>query len=253
MAIQNTDLILVGRAGGSFQTPASELQTFIQGGDAVTYRGTANFTATPVGQINPAVPATGDVYINTTAGTVDGNWTGAAGSATDVGDRIIWDGSAWELISSGAQDVGVVSIEAAGGATDPITVGGTASEVTLTVKDASVSQKGVNNLASTPDGAGVIATDGNLIKEHYDDLLGRIGVAAGGGVQSITGDNGITTSGTDSVTVSGIDATTADVGVVQLATNAEVEAGTNTTKAVTAAGVASAYVPLDLSKLTELG
>ena len=253
MAIQNTDLILVGRAGGSFSTPASELQTFIQGGDSVTYRGTADFTATPVGQIDPPVPVTGDLYINTTAGTVEANWTGAGGSATLVGDRIIWDGSAWELISSGAQDVGVVSIEAAGGATDPITVGGTDAEVTLTVKDATVAQTGVNNLASTPDAAGVIATDGMLIKEHYDDLLGRIGVAAGGGVQSITGDNGISTSGTDSVTVSGVDATTADVGVVQLATNAEVEAGTNTTKAVTAAGVASGYVPLDLSKLTALG
>ena len=252
MAIQNTDLILVGRAGASYSTPASELQTFIQGGDSVTYRGTANFTATPVGQIDPAVPAVGDLYINTNAGTVEGNWAGAAGSDSLVGDRIIWDGSAWELISSGAQDVGVVSVEAANGATDPITVAGTDAEVTLTVKDATVAQAGVNNLASTPDGGGAIATDGMLIKEHYDDLLGRIGVAAGGGVQSVSGDNGVTATGTENVTVSGVDATTTDVGVVQLATEAEAAGGTNTTKAVTAAGVASGYVPLDLSKLTSL-
>ena len=252
MAIQNTDLILVGRGGGSFSTPASELQTFIQGGDSVVYRGTADFTASPVGQIDPADPVTGDLYINTRAGVVDSNWAGAAGSNTDIGDRIIFDGSVWELISSGSQDVGVISVEAAGGANDPITVGGTDAEVTLTVKDATVLQTGVNNLASSPDGSGVITTDGNLIKEHYDDLLARIGAAAGGGVLSVTGTNGLTSTGTTNVTVSGVDATTADIGVVQLATEAEAAAGTNTTKAVTAAGVAFGYVPLDLSKLNSL-
>ena len=255
MTIQNTDLILVGRGGGSFRTPASELQDFIAGGDAITYRGSVDVTAAPAAQLNPNPPVSGDIYLNTGVGVCDAGWAGIAGDACASGDRVAFNGTEWSLISSGAADVGVVSVEAANGATDPITVSGTASEVLLTVKDATVTQKGVNNLASTPDGAGDITTDGNLVKEHYDDLLSRIGVAAGGGTQGVTGTDPIEVS-TDGVThiaeVSIKDSDTTQKGAVQLATAAETEAGTNTTKAVTSAGVASAYVPLNLTKLSEL-
>lgn len=255
MAIQNTDLILVGRGGGSFSTPASELQDFIAGGDAIIYRGSVDLTSAPGSQLNPNPPVNGDVYLNTGVGTCDAGWAGIASEACASGDRVVFDGTEWSLISSGAADVGVISVEAANGATDPITVSGTAAEVELTVKDATVSQKGVNNIASTPDGAGDITTDGNLIKEHYTDLLGRIGVAAGGGVQGVSGTDPIEVS-TDGVThiaeVSIKDGDTTQKGALQLATDAETEAGSNTTKAVTSAGVASSYVPLDLSKLTAL-
>ena len=256
MAIQNSDLILVGRGGSSFSTPASELQTFISSGDALTFRGSVNVTISVAGQTDPNPAVSGDVYLNDTAGTCFADWTGIAGEVAAVGDRVVFDGTEWSLISSGAQDVGVISVEAAGGVTDPITVGGTASEVTLTVKDATVAQKGVNNLASTPDGAGLIATDGNLIKEHYDDLLGRIGVAAGGGTQDVTGVDPIvaTQDGTTHVAeVSIKDSTTLQKGAVQLATAAEAVAGTDSTKALTPAAAAGAFVPLDLSKLTALG
>lgn len=257
MAIQSTDLILVGRGGASFHTTADSLHDFISAGDALNFRGSCNLTITVAGQIDPNPPVNGDVYINDTDGTGFADWTGISGLAVGVGDRVIWDqgDSKWSLISSGAQDVGVISVEAANGATDPITVGGTASEVTLTVKDATVAQKGVNNIASTPDGAGDIVTDGNLIKEHYDDLLGRIGVAAGGGTQGVTGTDPILVT-TDAIThiadVSIKDADTTEKGAVQLATAAETEAGTNTTKAVTPAGAATTYVPLNLSKLPTL-
>ena len=43
---------------------------------------------------------------------------------------------------------------------------------------------------------------------HFNELAGRITVGAAGGVQSVTGDNGMTTSGTTDVTVGGTDATT---------------------------------------------
>ncbi len=257
MAIQNTDLILVGRGGASFSTPASELSSFISAGDALTFRGSCNLTITVTGQIDPNPPVNGDVYINDTDGTGFADWTGISGEVVAIGDRAVWDegNSEWTLISSGAADVGVISVEAANGVTDPITVGGTASEVTLTVKDATVVQKGVNNLASTPDGSGDITTDGNLTKEHYDDLLGRIGVAAGGGVQGVSGTDPIEVS-TDGIThiadISIKDADAAQKGAVQLATATEAEAGTNTTKALTPAGAAASYVPLDLSKLDSL-
>lgn len=255
MAIQNTDLILVGRGGASFSTPASELQTFISSGDALTFRGSCNVTITIAGQLDPNPPVSGDVYINSTAGTCFADWNGISGETAGVGDRVVFDGTQWALISSGAADVGVISVEAANGVNDPITVSGTDSEVLLTVKDATVAQKGVNNLASTPAGDGTIVTDGNLIKEHYDDLLARIGVAAGGGTQGVTGIDPIETS-QDAVThiaeVSIKDGTTLQKGAVQLATAAEAEAGTDTTKALTPAAAAGAFVPLDLSKLNPL-
>lgn len=257
MAIQNTDLILVGRGGASFSTPASELNTFISAGDALTFRGSCNLTVTVAGQLDPNPPVNGDVYINDTAGTGFTDWAGISGEAVAIGDRAVWDenSSQWTLISSGAADVGVISVEAAGGVTDPITVSGTASEVLLTVKDATVTQKGVNNLASTPDAAGDITTDGNLTVEHYDDLLGRIGVAAGGGTQGVTGTDPIevTTDGTTHISeVSIKDADTTQKGAVQLATDTETEGGTSIVKAVTPAGAAATYVPLDLSKLNSL-
>ena len=255
MAIQTTDLILVGRAGGSFHTTADELITFVQSGAGLTYRGTVDVTIAPAG-LDPDPPVAGDLYLNSGDGAADAGWTGIAGEAATAGDRVVFDGTNWALVTSGG-DAGVETITAAGGATDPITVGGTASDVTLTVKDATVGQTGVNNLASTPDAAGVIVTDGNLIKEHYDDLLARIGVAAGGGIQGVTGIDPIEVS-VDGVThIAEIGVKDADslgqAGVVQLATEAETIAGTNTTKAVTPAGAAAAYVPLDLSKLTPLG
>ena len=54
--------------------------------------------------LNP--PVVGDLYINTTAGTVNAGFAGAAGAATDVGDRMLWDGTEWDLVTS-SQDVGV--------------------------------------------------------------------------------------------------------------------------------------------------
>ena len=257
MAIQSTDLILVGRGGGSFQTPAQELISFVQSGAGLTYRGSIDVTVSPVGQLNPDPPVNGDLYLNSGDGTADASWTGIAGETAAAGDRVVFDGTNWSLITSGSSDVGVETITAANGATDPITVGGTAADVTLTVKDATVGQKGVNNLASTPDNAGVIVTDGNLIKEHYDDLLARIGVAAGGGIQGVTGIDPIEVSVDGTTHIAEISIKDADsigqAGVVQLATEAETIAGTNTTKAVTPAGAAAAYVPLNLSTLTALG
>ena len=256
MAIQSTDLILVGRAGGSFQTPAQELISFVQSGAGLTYRGSVDVTADPSGQLNPDPPFVGDLYLNSGDGAVAAGWAGIVGETASAGDRVVFNGTDWALVTSGSSDVGVETITAAGGATDPITVGGTASDVTLTVKDASVTQAGVNNLASTPDGAGVIVTDGNLTKEHYDDLLGRIGVAAGGGIQGVTGTDPITVS-VDGVSntaeISIKDAGTGQKGAIQLATEAEVIAGTDSEKAVTSAGAAAAYVPLNLSKLNALG
>ena len=72
--------------------------------------------------------------------------------------------------------------------------------------------------------------------------------AAGGGIQSVTGDNGVTATGTTDVTVSGVDATTAVKGVVQLTDTVT----TDSTLAVTGTAVEGYAVPLNINSLSAL-
>ena len=245
MAFLDSDLLLVGRGGGSFRATAQALKTYVESGDGLTFRGSVDLTAAPV--IAPNPPAVGDLYINTTAGTVDAGWTGAANSATDVGDRVLWDGSEWDLVTS-SQDVGVTDVNV----TAPITDTGTAAEPNIGISAATEDAPGSAQLAKdTYQGDGTLNTTNDedvLIKAHFDELAGRITTASSGGVQSVVGDNGLTASGTTTVTVSGIDAAVGTVGVVALSnTVADVATTAATPKAVN-----DYAVPLNLSNLTEL-
>ncbi len=245
MALVNSDLILIGRGGGSFRTTAESLKTFIESGDGLVYRGTANLTVSPV--LNPNPPVVGDLYISTTAGTVNAGWTGIAGQACDVGDRALWNGTAWALITS-ASDVGVTDVSVVA----PITDSGTNASPVIGISDATNAAKGAVQLAKGAyEGDGTINTDNPsdvLIGEHFDELAGRITAASGGGVQSVIGDNGLTASGTSTVTVSGIDAAVGTKGVTALSnTVADVATTAATPKAIN-----DYSVPLDLSTLTEL-
>jgi len=249
MALQDTDLLLVGRAGGSFRCTAQDLQSYVESGAAMTYRGTADFTASPVGQIDPATPETGDLYINTDAGNVNANWAGAAGTATIVGDRILFNGTEWELITSGSTpDVGVTDVSV----TAPITDTGTAAEPNIGISAATNAAPGSVQLADDAGSAGDLTTSNAsdvLIKQHFDELNRRIGVAAGGGITGITGTAPITASLAGAEATIGITvATTAAQGSVQLQDNIT----NNATNAATPNAVNSYAVPLDLSTLTEL-
>ncbi len=245
MALLNSDLILVGRGGGSFRTTAESLKTYIESGDGLVYRGSADLTVAPV--INPNPPVVGDLYINTTAGTVDAGWSGAAGQTADVGDRILWNGSAWALITS-SSDVGVTDVSVVA----PITESGTAAQPVIGISNATDSAKGAVQLAkSAYAGDGTLTTDNPedvLIVAQFDELASRITAASGGGVQTVGGDNGLTASGTSSVTVSGIDAAVGTKGVVVLSNTVANVA----TTAATPKAINDYSVPLDLSSLTEL-
>ena len=246
MALQNSDLLLVGRGGGSFRTTAQELKTYVESGDGLVYRGAIDFTAAPGGQLDPAVPVVGDLYINTTAGTVNAGFTGAAGSATDVGDRMLWDGAEWDLVTS-STDVGVTSVSV----TAPITDNGTPAEPSLGISDATNAAKGAVQLAQDPPNGGALTStnaEDVLIVSHFNELAGRITTAAGGGVQSVTADNGLTATGTSDVTVSGIDGAVGVKGVVVLDnTVADVATTAATPKAIN-----DYAVPLNLGSLQEL-
>jgi len=62
----------------------------------VVYKGTIDATTTP-----PPLSEyeNGDLYINTTAGTVTTGWTGIEGVGIGTNDRIIFDGSNWSIYS----------------------------------------------------------------------------------------------------------------------------------------------------------
>ena len=244
MAMLDSDLLLVGRGGGSFRTTAQELKTYVESGDGLVYRGAIDFTAAPV--LDPNPPVVGDLYVNTTAGTVNAGFTGAAGATTDVGDRILWDGTAWDLVTS-SQDVGVTSVSV----TAPITDAGTAAEPSLGISDATNAAKGAVQLAQDPPNGGDLTStnaEDVLIVSHFNELAGRITTAAGGGVQSVTGANGLTATGTTDVTVSGIDAAVGTKGVVVLDnTVADVATTAATPKAIN-----DYAVPLNLGTLQEL-
>ena len=245
MAFLDSDLLLVGRGGGSFRATAQALKTYVESGDGLTFRGAVDLTAAPV--LDPNPPVVGDLYINNTAGTVDAGWTGAAGEATNAGDRVLWDGTEWDLVTQ-TQDVGVTDISV----TAPITDTGTAAQPNIGISAATNAAQGAVQLADdTYQGDGTLNTTNDedvLIKAHFDELAGRITTASSGGVQSVVGDNGLTASGTTTVTVSGIDAAVGTIGVVALSnTVADVATTAATPKAVN-----DYAVPLDLSTLTEL-
>ena len=249
MALQSSDLLLVGRGGVSYYTTAEEFATYIQGSDALTYRGTVDLTAAIGAQLNPAVPVVGDVYLSSTQGTIHSEWSITPQTTTEVGDRVFFNGAAWELIQSGSQDVGVTDITV----TLPLTNSGTAASPSLAIDDATNAAKGAVQIAKHAyDGGGLLSTDNTtdvLVKDHFDELAGRISVAAGGGIQSVQGANGLTASVTSgTATVSGIDAQVGVVGVTSLSnTIAEVE-----NQAATPKAVHEYAVPLNISSLPNL-
>ena len=137
------------------------------------------------------------------------------GKTTEVGDRAMWNGSEWALIQSGATDVGVTEVNV----TAPITKGGTDAQPNIGISTGTNSAFGSARLCQDPPSSGnqtSTSDDDVLNVRHFNQLASRISTAASGGVQTVSGANGLTSSGTTDITVSGIDATIATVGVVML-------------------------------------
>ena len=250
MSLQSTDLFYVQRPSGvdqgNYKMNAGELVDFIASTPAVVYRGTADCTAVPGGQIDPDPAVVGDMYINTGTGTVATGWTGIEGDAIAEGQRILFDGTNWAILGQAAGG-GVQSVSG----TAPITVTGDADSPVIGIDEATQAAYGSTRLAQDPPGAGDLtstaATD-VLHVAHFNELASRITVGAAGGVQSVSADNGLTATGTTDVTVSGVDATVAVKGVVQLTDSV----ATNSTLAVTGTAVEGYAVPLNINSLTAL-
>lgn len=79
---------------------------------AMEFKGSTAATAAA-----PGTPDVGDVYIVSTAGVFPASWTGIATQAGAVGDQLIWDGAAWQLIRKDADLTAYVPLAGTAGVT----------------------------------------------------------------------------------------------------------------------------------------
>ena len=151
--------------------------------------------------------AVGDMYLFSTAGTLDGTWGNAAGTDVQINDGIVFEANGeWDHLP-GLFGAGVTGVSG----TLPITVGGTASTPVI----------GINNVTDTTDGA-MTAAD----KAKLDNIQDG---AKEGTVTEVTGavDSGITVATGTSTPVIGLNhATTGAYGSVVLADASALSAGT---------------------------
>ena len=229
MAVQSTDLLVVNRSGTNYKVSWQTLKTdtaytlptaaaavlggvkvganlSIDGGGilsaslpgALIYKGTADLTGA-----GPGTKASGDVYVNTTAGAINASWTGLSGTAT-VGEMVLYDGTKWDIVGNG----GAAGVTAVTG-TSPVVVGGTAQKPDISVSAATTSAAGLLSAAD---------------KTKLDGITAG---AAAGTVTTVTASSPLhvaTATTTPALTID--DASTTAKGVVQLADAAAVTAGT---------------------------
>ena len=171
MALLNTDLFVIQRpsdANKHFKLTGEKLKEYIAAGDTIVYKGSRDFTQASQ---DPSSDGTGvnsgDIYINNNPNAdATGAWAAnISGETVQPGDRAIWDGTNWDLISS-SSDAGVVDItgiepieidDATAG--EPIISVNAALETSASLSAGRTSRSGV--VPSIAIASDVVADDGN--------------------------------------------------------------------------------------------
>lgn len=183
MALEASDLFVVQKAAGDIRkVTATDLNTFLESGQTVVYKGTASFV--DVGD-NPSNPNTGDMWINNALASGTFAWTPAPAQAVTVvpGDRCIYNGAGWDIISSGVADAGVETVT---------------GNAPIDVNNDDVANPVINVDAGTTSAPGVVqlATAQDLIDEsptrvvtadQLQKVIDDLGAATGGSVLSVQG------------------------------------------------------------------
>ena len=99
------------------------------GGGGIVYKGTKDVTGPA-----PAGPQNGDFWVNTTDGIASNSWTGISGQSVAEGDRVIYNGSSWDLLPS-PSITGYLPL-AGGNLTGDLTLG--TDKITLDVTDGKI-------------------------------------------------------------------------------------------------------------------
>ena len=173
MALEANDLMVVQKNDGAQEirkATLEQLSNFLQTSDTVVYKGALDFGDSGA---EPATKNTGDLYINDGVGN---NWSWSANSdgvaESTKGDRAIWNGTAWDLITSGVTDNGVTEVQ---GQLPIVVDDGDSALVTVKVNSATTADRGVVKLAD--DAAMNAGTAGLVVtadKQATTDLYGAL-------------------------------------------------------------------------------
>ena len=208
MALHKDDLMVVQKHDGANEirkATIEQLSDFLQTSDTVVYKGSRNFTVVdPAGsEVNdpskgePTDKNKGDLYIN--SASADGTWAWSAnsGSITDVkpGDRCIWNGTAWDVFTSGVNDSGVIEVT---GSLPVVIENGASESPNVTVNVATDTATGVVKLATNAEAAAGVSTTAAVTPAQLATEIADVVVP---------------------------DATTAVKGIVQLATQDDLDNG----------------------------
>ena len=252
MALATTDLFVLQNQtdGNLYKVSLSNLAAYLEGTAGVNFRGSVDLNAAISGQIDPDPAVNGDLYIvESDAAAINASWTMVNGETTaEENDRIIYDANdgGWVLVSGGGNSGGtLVGVEG----TEPIQVD--------SLSDPTIPVISIDSASTTDPGAVArLATAADVIHSENSpsttavvtaDLLNATNkiveglTLSAGGVQTVTTDN---VDGNSALTVN---PTTGNVkveiktstdsvyGVVQLASAAEITAGTAGAQAVVTA------------------
>ena len=252
MALEGTDLLVVQKQSGNKEMRSlsvTDLQTFLDTGPVITFKGTANAT---VAQEEPATAdrVAGNLYINdaNTAGTFA--WTGGTDPFTGTiqpNANVVWvNPTGWAVTNNDPDvDVGVTSVQGA-------------LPITVNSDNAASPIIGINSATTDAEGAVEIATDADVANGTAGKVVtsaqlkttnDAISAAGGGTVTNVTGTAPIqVASGTTTPAISIDAATTSDPGAVQLQ-DASGIAPTASTTAATPKYVDDYYLIKDFSSL----
>ena len=252
MALEGSDLLVVQKQSGSQEMRSlsiTDLQTFLDTGPVITFKGTANAT---VSADEPPVEdrVAGNLFINDAASAGTFAWTGGNNPYTGTiqpNANVIWvDTSGWQVSNNTPDtDIGVTAVQG----TLPITVNSdTASTPIIGVNTATTDSEGVVELATDADVAA--GTSGKVVTSaQLKDTNDAISNAGGGTVTNVTGTAPIqVTNGTSTPAISVDAATTSTSGVVVLEDASALDI-TSTTTAATPKYVDDYYLVKDFSSL----
>ena len=198
------DFLYVQRGTQGYKMPASELIDFIAGeSGSLNYRGSVDLNFAPYAAPNDGMvtdPDTnvafpGDIYlVSADADPIVNGWNGIQGQTAQAGDRVIFDGSEWDLLAANAGGIGVESVTAA--VPSAISVDNTdPANPVIDVDSATNTDEGVVTLAA--DTITVADDDKVLTGKHYGTLDDKIDALAGDALLSVVEGDGIDVDDSD--------------------------------------------------------
>lgn len=136
----------------------------VGGGGGIDYKGTRDLTLPA-----PSSPENGDFYINTaTTGFADASWTGIGGDALTGGERVVYNGTEWDMLPNPPVEGGVQSVVAG----NDITVNNSnAANPVVSVTPNSFLTSITAGLNITVDGSTVGVTPASFIPYNISTLV----------------------------------------------------------------------------------